>query len=219
MSSTQKKIEGGVYLVLDPAMEKSALLSKLKETLEAGVSVVQIWNHWPDDFTTNHKKELVEQIVACCSPFEVPVLINDEWELVTSTDLYGVHFDEIPEDFEDVIAEIGNEAILGITCSNNLEVIRWAEEHDFDYISFCALFPSPSVSSCEIVRPETIRKAREITQKPLFVSGGITAENLTELNELDINGVAVISGILGADSPGASTRNYTNALKTLRAEK
>lgn len=209
----KKKITGGIYLVLNPSIEKNELLEKLKQALEGGVDIIQIWNHWPELFSQSDKIELIDEILDLTDVYNIPVLINNDWKQLKGTDLHGVHFDEIPEDFDRIQHEVQREFISGITCSNDLEVIEWADKHHFDYISFCSMFPSNSVDSCEIVRPKTIQKAREITDLPLFVSGGITPKNLSELDNLDFQGVAVISGILSSDSPRTTTKEYREKLK------
>lgn len=203
----------GVYLVIDPSADRSTLPGKVWQALEGGVSLLQIWNHWPDSINQSGKKELITSIQNMAAGFEVPVLINQEWELLKSTRLDGVHFEEVPDDYPQIQQEVGRDFIAGITCSNDLKIVRWAEEYELDYISFCAMFPSPSVSSCEIVRPETVRRARQITGLPLFLSGGITPGNLGRLGELDFNGVAVISGILDAEDPLRTAKAYKQALK------
>mgnify|MGYP000563038195 CR=1 FL=1 len=208
---TKQKLNG-VYLVVDPAMDQSVLLDKVEQALEGGVNILQIWNHWPDQMQSGDKQQLASYIREMAHRYEVPVLMNDDWKMLKKTDLNGVHFDEIPEDFEKIKEEIARDFIAGITCSNDLEVIEWAEENGFDYVSFCAMFPSPSMGSCEIVKPETVKKAREITDMPLFVSGGITPEKISELDGLEFNGVAVISGILQDDKPQQQTLNYNEAL-------
>lgn len=202
----------GIYLVIDPVMKQAELLKKIELALEGGVGILQIWNHWPDGMSQYDKEQLVEYLVEMTEQYEVPVLINDEWQMLWSTDLDGVHFDSVPGDIEKIRHEIGRNFIAGITCSNDLEAVKWAEEHDFDYVSFCAMFPSPSVARCEIVQPETVQKAREITDKPLFLSGGITPEKIEELSDLDFDGVAVISGILKDDDPQKQTSIYKQAL-------
>lgn len=207
-----KPITGGVYLVLDPSMDKPLLLQKVREALDGGASVLQIWNNWPTGYTYSDKLLLIQELVDLAAAYQVPVLVNEEWQLLKDTELAGVHFDSIPEDFESIKAAVGRDFICGITCSNNLEVVRWAEERQLDYVSFCAVFPSPSAGNCELVQPDTIRQVRKITQLPLFLSGGITTENIDKLKELDFNGVAVISGILNATSAQKSAAAYKEAL-------
>lgn len=217
MEVMKKEVAGGIYLVLDPSMDKTELLKKLKQALDGGADIIQIWNHWPDSFSESDKVGLVEVILDLANSYSTPVLMNDDWKMLKKTNLDGIHFDQIPEHFERIQEEIQREFICGITCSNDIEIIQWADEHDFDYISFCSMFPSSSVESCEIVRLETVQKAREITDLPLFVSGGITPENLSELDDLDFEGVAVISGILSSDSPEKSTTEYREVLNKLNS--
>jgi len=216
MTLKTKKITGGVYLVLDPRMDKKVLLEKLGQALDGGVSILQIWNIWPGSFSTIDKQDFISEVKKLAAKYTVPVLINEEWELLQKTDLDGVHFDGIPDQYQQLKTFVNREFISGITSSNDLDVVRWAENNNLDYISFCSMFPSSSAGSCEIVRPETVRKAREITSIPIFVSGGITAGNLPALADLDINGVAVISGILSSDSPRQSASEYMQALNKLR---
>lgn len=211
----KKDLKGGLYLVADPSVQRTELLYKLNEALLGGVNIIQIWNNWPDSFGESDKEELVSDILELAEMFDRPVLINEEWELLKTTRLDGVHFDTVPEQIEEIRAEIQRDFIMGITCSNDLDIIRWADQHKADYISFCSMFPSSSVVSCEIVDSQTVKKAREITDLPLFASGGITTENLPELGELPISGVAIISGILRSDSPRQKTEDYKQIFQHL----
>ncbi len=204
-------ITGGVYLVLDPAIDKDFLLKKLSAAGKAGLQVVQIWNNW---LTGADKLALIEAIANICRSYHIPLFINEDWHLLAETTfLDGVHFDHIPADFTVIKHTIGKPFMAGITCSGNLETVTWADANGFDYISFCAMFPSPSAGSCDIVTPATVKKSRLITKLPLFVSGGITVENIAQLkNETPFDGVAVISGILSAEDPQQKVQQYQTAL-------
>jgi thiamine-phosphate pyrophosphorylase len=210
MESTYQ-IKGGIYLVLDPAMEKTRLLHQLASALSGGIQVVQIWNNW---LPGTDKLSLIEDVAKLCQPHNVPLLINEDWQLLQQSPfLQGVHFDQIPADFAAMEHAIDKPFIAGITCSGDLDLVAWADENGLDYVSFCSMFPSPSAGSCDIVMPATVRQARAITQMPLFVSGGITAENILSLRkEISFDGVAVISGILSADDPALKVQQYKNAL-------
>jgi thiamine-phosphate pyrophosphorylase len=212
MGSDQIKITGGVYLVLDPAVEQSVLLTKLASALKGGLQVVQLWNNWPAGID---KLLLISAISQLCKPYKVPLLMNEDWMLLRQTDrIDGVHFDTIPADLDGIRATIARPFITGITCSGNLNTVAWAQENHLDYISFCSMFPSPSAGTCDIVLPETIRQARGMTDMPIFVSGGITPQNAIQLKQqIPFNGVAVISGILSAEDPEQKVREYHEPLK------
>jgi thiamine-phosphate pyrophosphorylase len=213
IATCKAKITGGVYLVLDPAVEQRVLLAKLETALKGSLQVVQIWNNWQ---VGSDKLLLISAISKMCKIYRVPLLINEEWELLQQTaDLDGVHFDIIPHDLDAIRRSIARPFITGITCSGDLDTVAWAQAHQLDYISFCAMYPSPSAGTCNIVMPETVSKAREITAMPIFVSGGITPQNTSELKQqIPFDGIAVISGVLSADDPEQIVREYHLALTT-----
>lgn len=210
----KKKITGGIYLVLDPSMDRGQMFRKLKEVLESGIAAVQIW----DNFSASaNPVKVVDEIVELCRPFEVPVLLNNDLKLLKSTKADGVHFDEIPQNFEEIRIHFKG-YLFGLTCSNDLRMVEWAEKCGMDYISFCSVFPSQTSNSCELISFETIQEARPLTAMPLFLAGGISIENMQKLKELDFDGVAVVSGIMGSETAGTSTMNYANELKNLKNE-
>ena len=207
-----KKLEG-LYLVINPAIERNELLRKLNSALEGGIDILQVWNNWPPEITIRQKLQLIDDITRLAAPYQVPVLINEDWQLLKKTELHGVHFDHIPANWEEVKSEIGRDKIIGLTAGNDLELIHWADAHKISYLSFCAMFPSASVDSCEIVKPDSVLKARQCTKIPLFLSGGIYPGNLIKLKKLDFQGIAIISGIMNAENPGKSVKDYRKELK------
>ncbi len=209
--TNQTKITDGIYLVIDPSMDRQLLLSRLASALQAKLQAVQIWNNWKSG---DSKLACIEEVGQLCRQRSVPLLIDNDWELLSqSAYLDGVHFDAIPTDYTKIKQSIGRPFIAGITCSGNLDVVRWADEQRLDYVSFCAMFPSPSAGSCDIVMPATVRQAKSMTGLPLFVSGGITPANITMLRQqTPFDGVAVISGIMSADEPLSKVKLYHNAL-------
>lgn len=215
MNEQKKIIKGGLYLVVDPAGDTGLMLDKLKQALQGGVEVVQIWNHWPEHFSQADKRKVTGNVIRETREYDVPVLINNEWRMVKDSGIDGVHFDAIPEDIQGIRQETGRPFITGVTCSTDLQVVRKAAELGFDYISFCAMFPSSSVDTCDIVPPETVRKAREITGMPIFLSGGINTQNLERLSGLDFNGLAIISGIMSAESPAEAAAKYKEGMNAL----
>lgn len=213
MKTDTKNIKGGVYLVADGSIEINTLTHKLQKALEGGISVIQLYNI-PDN-----SEQSIRQINSLCMlahRFSVPVLINNNWALVNNTLLDGVHFDKIPNDYAHIEKTIQKKWIKGITCTNDLDIIRSANEKHFDYVSFCSMFPSPSVSSCEIVSFETVKKARLLTRMPIFLAGGINLETIQKLAPLTFDGIAVISGIMSSPDITLHTKNYLSELKKIQ---
>lgn len=210
---TDRKISGGLYLVIDPALGLDYILPKIKQAIGGGVDVLQIWNNWNDE---QNKQEMINAICTIAHNSNIQVLINEEWQLLQSTELDDIHFDNIPGDLTAIRQTIVRSIITGITCGNDLRRLQWAADNNLDYISFCSMFPSASASVCEIVRKETVIGARQLTSLPVFVAGGISLYNLSELNDAGIDGIAVISGIMKADDPEITAKQFKQKLASLK---
>lgn len=206
----KRSINGGVYLVVDPTISLEVLLDKIEKAIQGGVDVLQVWNNWRDG---QDKEQVLNAICKEAHRYDIPVLINEEWTLMQTTPVDGVHFDAIPQNFAAIKKEVGRPFLCGITCGNDVSRVRWAEEHNLTYISFCSLFPSPSAGVCEIVTKETVQQARRLTTLPIFLAGGITLENVSELQDTGMNGIALISAIMKADDPKLATQAFKNKLE------
>ena len=211
MEMIKKQIQGGIYLVIDPAMEEGILLKKLGLLLEEGLAAVQVWDNFGSESSII---PLLDKIRACCLPYAIPLLVNNRWELVRAAALDGVHFDRIPEDFDRVRSQMPSHAIIGITCSTDLSQVVWAEQKRLDYLSFCSMFPSSTATSCELVSFDTVKKAGEITRMPIFLAGGITPTHMELIRELPYSGIALISGLMSAPDPVAALSSYKIQLNT-----
>ncbi|MGN6492929.1 MAG: thiamine phosphate synthase [Agriterribacter sp.] len=205
----KKMIQKGIYLVVDPAMDKNCLLSRLQQAVEQPIVAVQVWDNLEN---VEHVNELLASVIGICKQANVPILINNRWELVATMDFDGVHFDSIPENIDLIKSKTGRKIITGITCNNDLSVVQWADDHALNYISFCSMFPSSTANSCELVSFETVRQARLITSLPIFLAGGIRPGNIRALKELDYSGIAVVSGVMSANNPAEAINLYHEKL-------
>jgi len=210
MKTKKHTIKGGLYLVIDPSMNLTTLLHKTEAALRGGIDVLQIWNHWNME---DDKQKIIQLITALAHRYGVPVLINENIELLINTDLDGIHFDTIPDNYAAIQSRLKEDFMIGITCGNDISKIEWAIEHQLDYISFCSVFPSSSVSTCELVDRAIIQKARALTDMPIFLSGGIDLNNMHQLKETKMDGIAVVSGIMSAEYTEEKTKQYQLSLQ------
>ncbi|AEI49623.1 thiamine phosphate synthase [Runella slithyformis] len=209
-----KKIMGGVYLVIDPGWESTFTFPRLTQALKAGISALQIWDNWPAGMD---KLAFIQEVTSLAHARDVPVLINNNPELLGETPLDGIHFDSPCIAIDQMESTLGRSFLKGITCGNDLTTVHWANDRHFDYISFCSLFPSASADSCEIVSKETLQKARKLTKMPIFVAGGISLENITTLQNCGINGAALISAIMQSADPFEATQLFNDYFNTVNS--
>lgn len=205
----------GVYLVIDPKKAWDSLIHKLESALEGGIQIVQVWNHWSESFGNKEKIKCLSQVKELCAKHDVPVLMHDDWELCLIADLDGVHFDAVPDDYDCVQMQFENK-VVGVTVGNDMDKVRWAEMENLSYISFCSIFPSSSVDTCELVSKANIIKAKTLTDLPIFLAGGIHLDRMHKLKGLDFDGVALISGIMEAADPKQQVQKYIKELEKLK---
>ncbi|MBW8524456.1 thiamine phosphate synthase [Chryseobacterium chendengshani] len=206
----KKTIESGIYLIIDPSIEEKILFSKLNLIVKEKISAIQIWDNFNED---QNIEKILLKIHEIISVNNIPLIINNRWEYLKPISLDGVHFNEIPENIDEIKKEINRDFIVGITCNNDLSTIEYAEKHRFNYISFCSMFPSKTVNSCELVDFETVQIAKSIFSGKIFLAGGIDLNNIKNLNHLNYDGIAVVSGIMSAENPSETINNYHQKIK------
>lgn len=202
----------GLYLVISLKQEQVQMLNALEKALREGLAAVQVYAGGLDDMPERAQLLLCRKITDLCAKYNTPSFINNDWELLTKVPFDGVHFDSIPTNWLTLRAEIKRPFFTGVTLTNDISLLPEVKQADIDYLSFCAMFPSSSVTECEIVHTDTVKKTLNIVDIPVFLSGGITPENTTTFNQLNISGVAVISGVMNADDPAKAVREYKAAL-------
>ena len=204
-----KKISDGVYIVVDPLRDQEAILEQLRRIKQEAVAAVQIWDNPQAE---RIQPSLIDELVEIFSDTPTPVLINNRWELLQQHALDGVHFDALPADWAGIRKHISRPFIKGLTLQNALAPVADFNQLDFDYLSFCSLFPSSTAGQCEIVHPQTIEKCRQLTSKPIFLAGGINLTNLHAIRHLPANGIAVVSAIMDAEDPLERLRAFNNLI-------
>lgn len=206
----KQTIESGIYLIIDPSMDEEILFSKLNQIVKEKIAAIQIWDNLKDE---QNIEELLFKIHEKTSLHNIPLIINNRWEILKQIPLDGIHFDEVPANFNQIKKKINRDFIIGITCNNEFSTIEYAEEHQFNYISFCSMFPSKTTNSCELVNFETVQQAKSIFSGKIFLAGGIDLNNIKNLEELNYDGIAVVSGIMSAENPSESIKHYHQKIK------
>ncbi len=199
-----KNLEG-LYLVVDPSIPHIRLLDVVEKALRGGVDIIQLWSSGQDSPDTSR---LAQDLLSLAKQHDAPLIINNNLKLAKAVGAHGVHFDGYDVTPAEAKQVVGMKSIVGYTLGNDLTKLRWAESVGADYISFCAVFPTSSVTQCEIVPVESVKFAKSTTRLTVFASGGINLNNVHLVMEAGADGVAVISAILKANDPEQTARSF-----------
>ncbi len=203
-----KRLEG-LYLVIDPTMPEAHLLWSVEEGLKGGVDVLQVWNPWKD---RRQMVELSVRIGRLAEQYHAPLIVDNDLELAKEISADGLHLEQYKMPPREVRKTLGSEAYVGYTIGNDISRGIRADKEGANYISFCAIFPSPSVTDCELVPLDRIREVKQRVKISVFASGGITAQNAGQVIAAGADGIAVISAILKADDPRTAAKELKSVI-------
>jgi len=198
----------GLYAITDTEqLSSEKMLHKTEEILRAGAKLLQYRNKQADQDT-----QLTEarQLAVLCKQFTVPLIINDDVALAMKVGADGVHLGKSDSSIADTRDRLGNKAIIGVSCYNDMERANDAVIAGADYLAFGAFFPSPTKPKAVQATPEIIQKAKKQFDLPIVAIGGITPENGQSLIDAGADMLAVISGLYASETPFDTTKIYLN---------
>jgi thiamine-phosphate pyrophosphorylase len=211
---TALKKLAGLYLVVDPTIPRAKLLEIVEKALRGGVDIIQLWSSGQG----STGKDLAHDLLSLARHHNAPLIINNDLKLAKQAGADGVHFDGYDVLPVEVRQKLGEGSIVGYTLGNDLSKLKWAESVGADYVSFCSVFPTSSVTQCEIVPIESVKLAKSISKLPVFASGGITLSNVHLVLQAGADGVAVISAILKASDPELAARSFKEIIRRYRRQ-
>jgi thiamine-phosphate pyrophosphorylase len=126
----------------------------------------------------------------------VKLIMNDRADLCLAAGFDGVHVGQDDLSPESVRRIIGPDRWLGVS-THNPEQLAEADKTSADYLAIGPVFATGSKTNPDpVVGLEGVRRARELTRKPLVAIGGITRANARSVIEAGADSVAVISDLL-----------------------
>jgi thiamine-phosphate pyrophosphorylase len=183
-----------LYAILDPAFfpEREAIFAAAEEIAASGVTLLQYRN----------KLGSARQILADARELKqrlgtlVRLIMNDRADLCLAAEFDGVHVGQEDLSPDSARTVIGPELWLGVS-THNPEQLRGADQTSADYLAIGPVFATSSKERPDpVVGLEGVRRARELTRKPLVAIGGITRANAPSVLEAGADAVAVISDLL-----------------------
>jgi thiamine-phosphate pyrophosphorylase len=183
-----------LYAIIDAVFFPStnALLTFAKGLLSGGCTLLQYRNKSGNARAMlDHARELRTRVGD-----SVKLIMNDRADLALAASFDGVHVgqdDLLPESVRKII---GPDRWLGVS-THNPEQLAEADLTSADYLAIGPVFSTTSkVRPDPLVGLEGVRRARQLTRKPLVAIGGITRSNAASVIEAGADSVAVISDLL-----------------------
>lgn len=192
-----------LYAVTDRSwLNGETLYGQVEKALKGGVTFVQLREKILDEEAFLEEAKEIQKL---CAQYHVPFVINDNVEIAAKIGADGVHVGQSDMEAGDVREKLGPDKIIGVSAQTVEQALR-AQEHGADYLGVGAVFPTGSKADAVEVSHETVRAITEAVDIPVIAIGGITKDNVSELQGTGICGIAVISAIFAQKDITAAVR-------------
>ena len=196
-SSVTKDRLKGLYAITDERLIAEEHFSEaIEAALQGGASIIQY-----RDKSADQQKRLrqAQTLRALCTRYDATCIINDDIELAKVVNADGVHLGQDDMEIAHARQSLGDKAIIGISCYNDIELALTAEKNSADYVAFGTMFSSPTKPDAVTAGPDIISQAKKQLSVPVCAIGGITEENIYLLVQHQGDMAAVISSLFAAD--------------------
>lgn len=196
----------GLYAITPDETDSARLQDMVAAALTGGANVVQYRNKLAGPaLRLSQSRQLLE----LCRQHQVPLIINDDPQLCREIGADGVHIGASDGDLRQVRVLLGDRAIIGASCYNDLALARQAEQQGADYVAFGACFPSATKPQAVRADLDLFRQGRAGLEVPMVAIGGITLQNARIVVEAGADAIAVIGALFASIDIAPTARQFS----------
>ncbi len=180
-----------LYAIADASCfsDAAAVCRFAAELVSGGVTLLQYRNKSGDARQMLAQARELRQAVG----HSAKLIMNDRADLCLLAEFDGVHVGQDDLSAAAVRKLIGPHLWLGVSTHNPAQ-IAGADQSSANYLAIGPVFPTASKANPDpVIGLEGVRRARNLTRKPLVAIGGITRANCRQVIEAGADSVAVIS--------------------------
>ena len=183
-----------LYPIVDPAWfpDVAGMFAAAEELAAAGCTLLQYRNK------SGNARQMLDEARELRTRLGtgVKLIMDDRADLCLAAKYDGLHVGQDDLSPEAARRIIGSTRWLGVS-THNPEQLAEADRTSADYLAIGPVFATSSKADPDpVVGLEGVRRARELTRKPLVAIGGITRANARSVIDAGADSVAVISDLL-----------------------
>lgn len=204
--ATREDIKGVYAITASPAPPAAPLLAAAEAALAGGVRVLQY-----RDKSADSRRRLAEAkaLAAVARRHGATFIVNDDVELARSAGADGVHLGREDEDIARARAVLGADALIGVSCYNELARAQAALRRGADYVAFGSVFVSATKPDAPRAPLELLRAAVRRLPVPVVAIGGINATNAAQVVATGVDAIAVLGAVFDAPDATVAARALT----------
>jgi len=209
----KKKIDYTLYLVTDRDVLKGRNLEKaVEDAILGGTTLIQLREK---NATSLEFYNIAMNIKKITDKYNVPLIINDRIDIALAVDAAGVHIGQSDLNCAVVRRILPKDKIIGVSAHNLEEGIQ-AERDGADYLGCGAMFNTSTKKDATLVSIDTLKEIKRKINIPVVAIGGIDINNISEFEGTYIDGISVVSAILGKENIKTSAKELIEKFENLR---
>lgn len=187
-----------------------SVTDQIRQVIDGGCRWIQIRLK---DASDEEIKSVVNEVKPVCKESETILILNDRVELAKELEVDGVHLgkeDMLPTKAREIL---GAGPIIGATV-NSFDDINSIKYFDIDYVGMGPFrFTETKKNLAPVIGLEGYKAAMQLMHEnnielPVVAIGGITLDDVTQLWETGVNGIAVSGAIANANDIAQTTREF-----------
>ncbi|KAL9654317.1 hypothetical protein ABK040_010348 [Willaertia magna] len=213
-------IDYSLYVVTD-TLQSNQQNRTIEETIqlaiEGGASIVQ-YREKSNNLSNREIYQTAKRLKEITQFYQIPLIINDRVDIALAIDADGVHVGQSDLPPKDVRKLIGQDKILGVTVGNE-EELNEAIMANADYIGTNAIFSSVTKKDTDTIGLKGVQHIMELKNSKKLISdlkvvgiGGLKKENVKQVLNCGIDGVAVVNSIIGQKDVISATKELRHLI-------
>ena len=210
----KKSFDLSLHLVTDRPLSGGRDMAWIvREAAAGGVTMVQLREK---ECSTAEFIALARELKTALSPLGIPLIINDRVDVALAVDADGVHIGQSDMPYDVARRLLGPDKIIGLSVETMEEVIA-ANALDVDYIGISPVYATPTKT--DTLTPfglEGIEEVMRLSRHRCVAIGGMNRTTIGEVIARGVEGVAVVSAIVAAESPREASEELAAIIRRNR---
>ena len=191
-----KKVDVLLYAITDKgALHGRDICKAVEDAVKGGATIIQLREKGLDEKTLTEEAAKLTEI---CHRYNVPLIVNDNVDAAINSGADRVHVGMEDTPVSEIRARVSDEFIIGAT-AKTVEQAKKAQAEGADYLGVGAVFPSPTKKDAIRITNEQLREIANSVDIPVAAIGGISKDNILQLQGSGADGAAVVSAIFAQD--------------------
>lgn len=210
----KKTFDLSLYLVTDRTLAGGRDMAWIvREAAAGGVTMVQLREK---ECSTAEFVNLARKLKTVLTPLGIPLIINDRVDVALAVDADGVHIGQSDMPYHVARQLLGADKIIGLSVETMEEVIA-ANALDVDYIGISPVYAT--ATKTDTLTPFGLSGVDEVirlSRHRCVAIGGMNCGTVGEVIAHGVEGVAVVSAIVAAESPREASAGLMAIIKGKR---